>query len=210
MYYIGDKQMMIGVMDNTMEHLKCFAGGLFAIASQYVKGEERNEFLRIAKGISKFCHLMYTRNPTGLPTEYVKINEEDKIESPDDDNPFAKHYLMRPEAVESWFILYRITKDPIYREWGWQFFQSIELHTRGKFGYSGLIDATHQNPEKDDVQQSYFLSETLKYLYLLFSPDYILPLDKYVFNTEAHPLPLIEYPIHFNSSKYWMDDKGFS
>lgn len=39
--------------------------------------------------------------------------------------------------------------------------------------------------------ESFFLSETLKYLYLLFADDQdILPLDKYVFNTEAHPLPI--------------------
>ena len=34
---------------------------------------------------------------------------------------------------------------------------------------------------------SFFLAETLKYLYLLFSPE-TLPVDSVVFNTEAHPL----------------------
>ena len=39
--------------------------------------------------------------------------------------------------------------------------------------------------------ESFFLAETLKYLYLLFADDQtILPLDKWVFNTEAHPLPI--------------------
>lgn len=39
--------------------------------------------------------------------------------------------------------------------------------------------------------ESFFLGETLKYLYLLFSDDAeLLHLDKYVFNTEAHPLPI--------------------
>lgn len=42
----------------------------------------------------------------------------------------------------------------------------------------------------NDKQESYFLAETLKYLYLLFSPDDLLPLDRWVFNTEAHPLPI--------------------
>jgi mannosidase alpha-like ER degradation enhancer 2 len=35
---------------------------------------------------------------------------------------------------------------------------------------------------------SYFLAETLKYLYLLFAPDETLDFDGVVFNTEAHPL----------------------
>lgn len=39
--------------------------------------------------------------------------------------------------------------------------------------------------------ESFFLGETLKYLYLLFSEDpSLISLDRYVFNTEAHPLPI--------------------
>lgn len=42
-----------------------------------------------------------------------------------------------------------------------------------------------------DLMESFFLAETLKYLYLLFADDQtIIPLDEYVFNTEAHPLPI--------------------
>ena len=40
---------------------------------------------------------------------------------------------------------------------------------------------------------SFFLAETLKYLYLLFINDDPWPLDKYVFNTEAHPLPVFQW-----------------
>jgi mannosyl-oligosaccharide alpha-1,2-mannosidase len=46
--------------------------------------------------------------------------------------------------------------------------------------------------------QSYFLAETLKYLYLLFSPSSVIPLDEWVFNTEAHPLrirPRVHEPV---------------
>ena len=39
---------------------------------------------------------------------------------------------------------------------------------------------------------SFFLAETLKYLYLLYADDTLLPLDQWVFNTEAHPLPVIQ------------------
>ena len=39
--------------------------------------------------------------------------------------------------------------------------------------------------------QSFFLAETLKYLYLLFSPPTVIPLDEWVFNTEAHPLRIV-------------------
>ena len=39
--------------------------------------------------------------------------------------------------------------------------------------------------KKDDVQQSFFLAETLKYLYLLFSDEHIISTDQWVFNTEV-------------------------
>lgn len=52
--------------------------------------------------------------------------------------------------------------------------------------------------------QSFFLAETLKYLFLLFGPDDVLPLDQYVFNTEAHALRKVP---DFKSS-YSNDAKG--
>jgi Glycosyl hydrolase family 47 len=33
----------------------------------------------------------------------------------------------------------------------------------------------------------------LKYLFLLFSDDDLVPLDRWVFNTEAHPLPVFQW-----------------
>lgn len=38
---------------------------------------------------------------------------------------------------------------------------------------------------------SFFLAETLKYLYLLFDDVNAFDLTKWVFNTEAHPLPVL-------------------
>lgn len=38
-----------------------------------------------------------------------------------------------------------------------------------------------------DSMESFLLAETFKYLYLLFSPPEVMSLDKFIFNTEAHP-----------------------
>ncbi|OAY69671.1 Mannosyl-oligosaccharide 1,2-alpha-mannosidase MNS3 [Ananas comosus] len=52
--------------------------------------------------------------------------------------------------------------------------------------------------------ETFFLGETLKYLYLLFGENNILPLDKFVFNTEAHPFPLINSSVNREgSSRVW-------
>ncbi len=72
-----------------------------------------------------------------------------------------------------------------------QIFKSIERWSKVEAGYSGLTDMTEfPRPNLDNKQQSWFLAETLKYLYLLFSPEDVLPLDQWVFNTEAHPLQI--------------------
>lgn len=34
---------------------------------------------------------------------------------------------------------------------------------------------------------------SLKYLYLLFTNEDLIPLDKYVFNTEGHPFSIFEW-----------------
>ncbi|XP_071988362.1 mannosyl-oligosaccharide 1,2-alpha-mannosidase IB-like [Engystomops pustulosus] len=87
--------------------------------------------------------------------------------------------------------MWRFTHDPKYRNWGWEAAQAIDKYCRVSGGFSGLKDVYSSSPTYDDVQQSFFLAETLKYLYLLFSSDDLLPLDNWVFNTEAHPLPVI-------------------
>lgn len=123
-----------------------------------------------------------------------------------------KYYILRPETFESYFIMWRLTHDQKYRDWGWDAVQALEKHCRSANGFSGLKNVYSEEPVKDDVQQSFFLAETLKvrmtanswfrvafimwcrsfsqYLYLLYSDDTVLPLDEWTFNTEAHPLPI--------------------
>ena len=57
-------------------------------------------------------------------------------------------------------------------------------------GYSGVSDVGVIPPAQDNKMQSFWLAETLKYLYLLFSPPSTISLDEWVFNTEAHPFAL--------------------
>ena len=101
-------------------------------------------------------------------------------------------YILRPEAIESVFIMYRITGDKIYQEKAWQMFHSIENITRTEFANAALSDITATDvnglPPKDDRMESFWLAETLKYFYLIFSEPTLISLDEYVFNTEAHPL----------------------
>lgn len=95
--------------------------------------------------------------------------------------------------MESLFILYRLTGDKKYQEYGWTIFQAFEEHAKiATGGYSSLNSVKEPRLGFRDKMESFFLGETLKYLFLLFSDVDMVPLDKFVFNTEAHILPIRE------------------
>ena len=98
------------------------------------------------------------------------------------------HYPLRPEIVESTYYLYRATRDPRYLEMGRVYLDALVAHCRTDAGYTVIDDV--RTMQQGDLQPSYFLAETLKYLYLLFADQPALdPVHApVVFNTEAHPL----------------------
>ena len=94
-------------------------------------------------------------------------------------------YPLRPEIIESAFYLHRATKDPRYLEMGRTFFEGLRARCRTDVGDTVLKSVVTK--EKGNLMPSYYLAETLKYFYLLFSEEPV-DLGKVVFNTEAHPL----------------------
>jgi mannosidase alpha-like ER degradation enhancer 2 len=95
-------------------------------------------------------------------------------------------YQLRPEIMESAYYLAYFTKDPRYQEMGSTFLLSLVRYCKSDTGYAALSNV--ETKAKRDRMESFFLAETLKYLYLLFAPRETLDLTKVVFNTEAHPL----------------------
>ncbi|HEY2389751.1 MAG TPA: glycoside hydrolase family 47 protein [Candidatus Angelobacter sp.] len=95
-------------------------------------------------------------------------------------------YQLRPEIIESAYYLSFLTKDQHYQDMGSTFILSLVRYCKTDAGYAALSSV--ETKAKRDSMESYFLAETLKYLYLLFAPRDTLDLNKVVFNTEAHPL----------------------
>jgi hypothetical protein len=87
---------------------------------------------------------------------------------------------IRPEAIESVFILYRITGDEYWYQAGWDMFQAIQSHTKLPIAHSAIDDVTNFAPSKSNEMESFWLAETLKYFYLLFSEPSVISLDEYV------------------------------
>ncbi|KAH9401403.1 mannosyl-oligosaccharide alpha-1,2-mannosidase [Tyrophagus putrescentiae] len=93
--------------------------------------------------------------------------------------------------AQSYFFLYRQTGDEKYREWAWELAQAINKHCRTENGgFSSLKNVDSVPAEMSDNQPANLFSSTFKYLYLIFSNQSVLPLDKWIFNRRGSPLPI--------------------
>ena len=178
-----------------MDHLVCFLPGVIALGAAnaahkpHGKGEVDAKRMQLARDILETCIHMYEDQVTGLAPEIVffKGGEKDIHVKPAD-----AHNLLRPETVESLFILYRLTMDESYRSRGWQMFQNFRKYCKVPTGgYSSINSVLTTNVAFRDKMESFWLAETLKYFFLLFD-DSGIPVDltQLVLNTEAHPLPI--------------------
>lgn len=181
-----------GALSPKMDHLVCFLPGTLALGTRY--GAPAAD-LDLAAELMQTCMAMYRATPTGLAPEIVYFNEQPGSTDDITIHPADRHYLLRPETVESLFYMHRVTGDPKYRTWGREIFDALNKHARvASGGFTSLSDVTVVPPVvgSRDKMESFFLAETLKYLYLLFDDDVnLLAFDAYVFNTEGHPLPVL-------------------
>lgn len=92
----------------------------------------------------------------------------------------SRKYILRPEAIESVFIMFRLTGDNYWREKGWEMFEAISKATRTDLAHSAILDVTSATPLFANEMESFWLAETLKYFYLLFSDPSVVSLDEYV------------------------------
>jgi len=175
------------------DHLSCFVPGMIALGllslpeSVTMVGDRNSTWHLLAEGIGSSCHSLWKSTKSGLAPEFVYITNEEPY-TIDNLPSSAHHSFLRPETAESLFYLHRLTGKNKYRKWGYQIFQAIMTHAKVDMGYASVVDVNEVPTTKMDDMQSFVMAETFKYLYLLFSPKEALDLDKYVLNTEAHPL----------------------
>uniref|UniRef100_A0A0N5BYC8 alpha-1,2-Mannosidase n=1 Tax=Strongyloides papillosus TaxID=174720 RepID=A0A0N5BYC8_STREA len=175
-----------GKIVNKMSHLSCFAVGMFALEAHHSTDEaEKKEIMELAEELGNTCYQSYKRSETGLGPEMFHFDStRDAISLSGE-----VQYYLRPEVIEGIYYLYKLTGKEKYQDWNWEIAQNIEKWCKNDAGYHGIRNVYDSKMGFDPTQQSFFLAETLKYLYLTFAEDKI-PLDRWVFNTEAHPLPI--------------------
>lgn len=76
--------------------------------------------------------------------------------------------------------MYRITGDKKLQDDAWRMFQNIDKMTRTKHAHAAIEDVRNLKPIQMDYMESFWLAETLKYFYLIFSEPDLVNLDDYV------------------------------
>lgn len=191
----NEKHLYIGELINgkdfkpKMDHLTCYLPGTLLLG--YKNGMSKTH-LKLATDLLETCYQTYMKQPTQLAPEisYFNLNGESETDIYVKTND--AHNLLRPEFVESLYYFYAITGNKTYQDMGWTIFEAFNKYTKVKNGYTSIGNVKNPlNTRPRDMMESFWLGETLKYFYLLFSDDRNeIDLDKYVFNTEAHPLPI--------------------
>ena len=77
-------------------------------------------------------------------------------------------YPLRPELIESNFYLYAATHNEQYLKIAEKIMKDINKRCKVKCGYATMKDVSKKKELRDEME-SFFLSETLKYLYLTFT-----------------------------------------
>jgi len=174
--YVADRstgQLWYGEVDmntgrrtaSTFGALHAFLPGVLALSGDVQR----------ARQLESSCFTMWTLN--SIEPELIDYRTMKVLDA---------RYALRPEIVESAYVLHRVSGDPASLLMGRRFFRDLVAYCRTDDGYTTLKSVVTK--EKGDLQHSFFLAETLKYLYLLFSPSPVLAGNDVVFNTEAHPL----------------------
>jgi hypothetical protein len=148
---------------------------------------EKSQQTQLARELTKTCWGMNKVTATGLAPEIVWFQAENEVLQPKDNSPPAplprsynseilwnKDYeikpadadnLQRPETVESLFIMWRITKDPVYRKWGWEIFKAFREHCEYAPGEGFMsIQNVNENPppQRDHMESFWLVSGSLK------------------------------------------------
>ncbi|CAG8690648.1 6655_t:CDS:2, partial [Cetraspora pellucida] len=181
--FIGE--LSYGSFVGKLQHLTCFVPGMLAIGSKVL---DRPKDLEVAIKLAEACYWAYEMTYTGIGPEDLwfmssndTYNEEEKkllkqkgayANLPPGVLRLRDSYILRPETIESLFILYRVTGDKKYQEKGWKIWQAIEKWCKTPSAYSGLYNINSKDAVQNDNMES---------------PPDLISLDTYVFNTEAHP-----------------------
>lgn len=182
--------IQLGFMPS-LQHLSCFLPGTMALAIRrgFVATARVDVWQHAASDLLETCISIYDKQRTGLGPDSVDFDVEGGGAMINTEG--QAFHILRPEVMESLFYMWRLTRNESYRMAAWRMVRRWRHFCRvASGGYTGIMQVNADRPEPTDLQESFWLAETLKYAFLIFSEDSALDIDRggWVLNTEAHPL----------------------
>lgn len=170
--FAGDARVEDGRVELTPEsqHLTCFTGGMFALGGKLLGIDED---INIGERLARGCGWAYSQFPTGLMPEIFGLIPCDSLEgcawdeerwNREGDRTLNKgwiharepKYILRPEAIESVFLLYRMTGKEDLRDLAWDMFQGILKSTETDLAYAAIkdVNAVGETEKEDSMEVS--------------------------------------------------------
>lgn len=202
-FWARDYDLEKGTHERYMRYSGCYLGAMLMLGADvierrhYLNTEEKRRAIEqairhreMAEALTETCYRESNRSQTGLGSAkfYPDGVEDGHFIYKEIEN---RRFNLSPELAQSYFVLWRTTGDPKYREYAWEMAQAIDRHCRTpNGGFAGLKNVNDTEEGFTNHQPELFLSGTLKYLFLTFSDTKLFPLDQWVFNSAGHPLPI--------------------
>ncbi|EGZ69757.1 seven-hairpin glycosidase [Neurospora tetrasperma FGSC 2509] len=174
------------VLNPESEHLGCFLGGVYGLGGRLFGRLEwvENQGVKITRG----CVYAYRAMPTGMmPERYNMVpcpsrddascrwNEEVWEREKKKRLEWKQHlpkgfttakdprYILRPEAIESVFVMWRITGRQEFQEAAWDMFTAVSNGTETEFANAAVLDVTKAEyplPKEDYMEVRVLLTLT--------------------------------------------------
>lgn len=161
------------------QHLSCFVGGMFALGAKVF---DIPDHMTTAAQLTDGCVWAYSSTPSGImPEIYSPVqcpshevcawNETEWRRAVEDDHSGImrldmprgfrhvrdSEYILRPEALESVFYMYRTTGREQYRDIAWTMFEAINAVTSTPYGNAAIdnVLADGKPTQRDSMEVSY-------------------------------------------------------
>lgn len=148
-----------------MQHLTCFVGGTYALAGKLL---ERKDFVDIGSRLTKGCIWAYDSFPTNIMPEisqlkpcasihgkcpWAEFDTRERHLPPGFVRARDPRYMLRPEAIESVFYMWRVTGDESWREAAWRMWKGIVRETETDLAFAVISDVRTRDSSKEDSME---------------------------------------------------------
>lgn len=178
----------IGVDDGLLSSIWIDLLGAFWAGLEVLTGQLKDAIKTHLVYLKIWDHFDLIPERWGFLINKNKLSKRDKYES-----IILEWYPLRPEFIESTYYLYRATRDPMYLQIGARILKLLQTKFKAKCGFRGIQDI--RTGQYQNRMETFVMSETLKYLILLFDVDNeifihtdIMHSKNWIFSTEAHPM----------------------